>query len=75
MYCNRLLVILIIIGITIDTFHISPCTADLELIAFKLLKKAWKKKFVKKFKKVIPIPIPLFMKNLERGKMALKKNE
>lgn len=61
----RLLVILLLICFFIELLHMEPVNADLEMIAFKLLKKAWKKKYKKKFKKILAIPIPIVLKKLE----------
>ena len=47
-------------------FYIEPVFADLEMLAFKLLKKSWKKKYKKKFKKILAIPIPIFIKKFEK---------
>lgn len=43
-----------------EVLHIEPTSADLEILAFKLLKKAWKKKLKKK--KIIALPIPIILK-------------
>ncbi len=62
---TRLLLTLLLICLLIEMLHIEPVSADLEILAFKLLKKAWKKKFKKK--KIIALPIPIILKKNEGG--------
>jgi len=68
MRTTRLIVTLLALFVLLETFHIEPTEADLEMLAFKLLKKAWRKKYKKKFKQILAIPIPIFIKKKEEEK-------
>lgn len=60
----RLLLLLLII----EMLLIETSAGDLELLAFKLLKKAWKKKKKKGHILPLPIPLPIIIKKGEEKK-------
>ena len=76
-YSKRLAVYLTLWLLVLDGFFgpLQVTEASLEKVAYKLLKKAWKKKYKHKVLKVFAFPFPIWINNKKTTPQVIEKKE